>query len=154
QQVPDYSIARVPDSHGPFALGVPTRGAMNAQAALALPTALRINEWVNNPIAGQPSWFELYNSATMPVLLSGNFLSDQLINKTKHQIPPLTFIGGTGSARWLPFIADSNASAGSNHVNFNIAAGEGIGLFSANGVTLHSVPLGPQVRGESMGLFP
>lgn len=154
QQVPDYSLSRIPDRIGPFTLGVPTRGAMNVQAALASPTVVRINEWVNNPVPGQPSWFELYNSETKPVLLSGNFLSDQLVDKTKHQIPPLTFIGGSGSARWLPFIADNDANAGANHVNFSIATGEGIGFFSANGVTLDSVPLGPQLRGESMGLFP
>ena len=47
-----------------------------------------------------PDFLELYNTGATPVALGGNYLTDQLTNKTKHLIPPLSFIGGSGAARW------------------------------------------------------
>ncbi len=153
QQVPGFSLARTPDGSGPFALGVPTRGALNAAAGTASVSGVKLNEWVTNPAGGAPAWFELFNTNAQPVLLGGNFLTDQLTNKTKHRIPPLTFLGGAGSSRWLQLIADNDASATPNHVNFTLDPGEGLGFYSATGTALDSVTTTAQTVGGSQGRF-
>ena len=154
QQVPDFSIGRIPNGTGPFALSVPTYGALNQAAGLGPITAVKINEWLALPNV-PPAFFELYNTSAQPVLLSGNYLTDNLNNKTKYLLPPLSFIGGAGSSHWLSFIADNDASATPGHVNFSIdPAGESLGLFAANGVRLESVTFGPQAIGISQGRFP
>lgn len=153
QQVPDFSLARTPSGSGPFALGVPTRGALNTAAATASVSNVKLNEWVTNPVGANPSWFELYNTAGQPVLLSGNYLTDQLTNRTKFLVPPLTFVGGAGGSRWLQFIADNDSSAIPNHVNFSLSAGEGLGLYNAGGVAVDTVTTTIQVPGNSQGRF-
>jgi hypothetical protein len=153
QQVPDFSLARTPSGSGPFALGVPTRGALNSAAATASATNVRLNEWVTNPVAPNPTWFELYNTAAQPVLLSGNYLTDQLTNKTKYLVPPLSFLGGSGNARWLQWIADNDASATPNHVNFTLEPGEGLGLFSGTGYSIDAVSTTAQAVGSSQGHY-
>jgi len=153
QQVPDFSLARTPNGSGPFALGVPTRSAVNATAGLATITSVKLNEWVTNPANGQPTWFEVYNTANQPVLLSGNHFTDQLTNRTKFLVPPLTFLGGSGSSRWLQWVADNDNSALANHVNFTLNAGEGLGFYSGAGNTLDTVATSAQPIGRSQGRF-
>jgi hypothetical protein len=153
QQVPDFSLARIANGTGAFALGVPTRSASNTGAVLGAVSSVKLNEWVTNPGAGQPSWFELFNTATQPVLLGGNHFTDQLTNRTKFLVPPLTFVGGSGSSRWLQLIADNDNSALANHVNFTLEAGEGLGLFSNGGTKVDSAPTTAQPVGRSQGRY-
>ncbi len=153
QQVPDFSLARTPDGSGPFALGVPTRGALNAAAGTASASGVKLNEWVTNPAGAAPSWFEMFNTAAQPVLLSGNYLTDALTNKTKHLVPPLTFLGGAGASRWLQLIADNDASATPNHVNFTLNPGEGLGFYTAAGTALGTVTTTAQAIGSSQGRY-
>ncbi|HEY2251869.1 MAG TPA: hypothetical protein VGH74_12440, partial [Planctomycetaceae bacterium] len=153
-QVPDFGLGRVPNGTGAFVLTVPTRGALNTAAGLGGISAVKVNEWLANPSA-LPTWFELYNTDVHPVAIGGNYLTDQLTNKTKYLLPPLSFIGGSGSARWLPFIADNDAGGMPGHVNFSLnPAGESIGIFSGAGVQLEAVTFGAQTVGVSQGRFP
>jgi hypothetical protein len=153
QQIPDFSVARNPDASGPFALGVPTRAALNTAAATAQATSVRINEWLTNPLPGSPTWLELFNTAPEPVLLSGNYLTDSFGNKTKHLVPPLSFLGGSGTSRWLQLIADNDNSATINHVNFSIEPGEGLWLFSGNSVQLDGVATSARPQNVSEGRY-
>jgi hypothetical protein len=153
-QVPDFSLGRAPNGTGAFALCVPTRGALNSAAALGGISGVKINEWLANPSV-LPTWLELYNTGAQPVALGGNYLTDQLANKTKHLLPPLSFIGGNGASRWIQFIADNDAAATPGHVNFSLnPAGESLGLFSAYGVQLDAVSFGAQATNVSQGRFP
>ena len=153
-QIPNFGLGRVPNGSGAFVLSVPTRGALNSAAGVASITGVKINEWLANPTAA-PTWFELYNTNAQPVALGGNYLTDQLTNKTKYLFPPLTFIGGTGASRWVQIIADNDAGATPGHVNFSLnSAGESLGLFSGSGVQLESVTYGAQSFGISQGRFP
>jgi hypothetical protein len=152
-QVSDFSIGRVPNGSGPFALSVPTRGALNQAAGVANITNVKLNEWLANPIAS-PTWLELFNSAAQPVALAGNYLTDQLSNKTKFLVPPLSFIGGGGNARWLRYLADNDNGATPGHVNFTISPGESLGLFTAAGTQLDAVSVSPLPPGVSQGRFP
>lgn len=152
-QVPDFSVAREPNGSGPFALSVPTRGALNQAAGLASIANVKLNEWFGAP-STPPSWFELFNGAAQPVPLSGNYLTDLLSNKTKFLIPPLSYIGGGGNARWLRYIADNDNTATPGHVNFSISPGEALGLFSGAGVQLDAVSVGSPADGLSQGRYP
>jgi hypothetical protein len=152
QQVPDYSLSRVPDASGPFTLGIPTRGALNAAAGVASISNVKLNEWVTNPMLPNPSWFELYNTASQPVLLSGSFLTDQLTNRTKFGVRPLTYIG-TGASRWLQLIADNDSSALPNHVNFALSPGEALGLYNGAGTAVDTVTTSVQAEGSSQGRY-
>src|SRR5262249_54204829 len=74
-------------------LAAATPGATNAAAALGTNTALRINEWMASPVTG-PDWFEIFNSANLPVDLSGLLLTDDLTvaGTNQFRIAPLSFI--------------------------------------------------------------
>ena len=84
QQLPDLSLARIPDGTGAFALAIPTRDAINSAAATTAATSVKLNEWLAAPVTPAPTWLELYNTAATPVLLSGNYLTDSFGNKTSH----------------------------------------------------------------------
>jgi Bacterial TSP3 repeat len=152
-QVPDFSLGRSPNATGPFTLNVPTRGALNQAAGLASITNVKLNEWLATPIT-PPSWLELFNGAAQPVPLAGNYLTDQLSNKTKHLIPPLSFVGGSGNSRWLRYLADNDNGATPGHLNFSISPGELLGLFSGAGVQLDAVSVASLPAGVSQGRYP
>lgn len=152
-QTPDYAIGRVPNGTGNWTLALPSPAAANTPAGLGSVSALRLNEWMADPASGA-DWFEIYNTASEPVALGGLFLTDNLADKTQSPLAPLSFIGSGGNA-FLQFIADNNASAGNDHVNFALKkSGEAIGLFSPVNVQLDAVSFGPQVTGVSQGRFP
>jgi hypothetical protein len=151
RQLPDLAVGRIANGTGAFQLTVPSRGAVNVAAATTQITNVKINEWLALPPSGA-GWFELYNTSTTPVVLSGNYVTDDLTNKTKFLFPPLTFLGGTGASRWLQVMADNDSSGTPGHVNFTInPAGEAIGIFSGSGVQLESVSFGSQAAGISGG---
>ena len=127
---------------------MPTPTTINSAAATTAVTNVKLNEWLTT---SSPTWLELYNTAATPVLLSGNYLTDSFGNKTKHLIPPLTFLGGSGSSRWLQLIADNDSGATPNHVNFTIENGEGLWLFTSTGTQLDGVAVTAQSGGASQG---
>ena len=153
-QIADFAIGRTPNGTGAFALTVPTRAALNTAAALGGIAGVKLNEWLANPSVA-PGFLEIYNTGAQPVALGGNYLTDLLTNKTQHLVPPLSFIGGSGSARWRHFIADNDAGATPGHVNFSLnPLGETLGIFSGAGVQLDAVTFGSQTSGIAQGRFP
>lgn len=155
RQIADFSIGRSPNGTGPWALCAPTRGGFNNLAATAPLTSVKINEWLASPTSGA-DFFELFNTAALPVALGGNFLTDSLLDRFKHPIPALSFIGGSGMTRWQNWIADNNNSGTPEHVNFELngVSGESLGLFTAAGQTLDAVSFGVQNSGQSSGRYP
>lgn len=151
RQISDFSIGRVPAGTGAFTLCVPSAGAANAAAGLASATSVKINEWCPHPFSGS-DFFELYNTAAQPVALGGTYLTDNLTNRTKHQVPPLSFIGGAGASRWQAWQADGSSIAG--HVSFALSDNEALGLYTAGGFALDTRALGTVPDGESRGSVP
>jgi hypothetical protein len=152
-QVPDHAIGRAPDGTGNWTLTMPTISAPNATTGLGSMSALRVNEWMADPARGS-DWFEIYNTASQPVALGGLFLTDNLTDKTQSPIEPLSFIGA-GADAFVQFIADSDANAGADHVNFSLKkSGEAIGIFSPGGELLDGVTFGAQFSAISQGRFP
>ena len=148
-QIAGRGIGRVVDGTGAFALTLPSPAAPNAAAALGALASVRVNEWMANP-AGGPDWFELFNSSALPVAIGGTYLTDQLTNKTKSLIAPLSFLGGTGSSRWSLVLADSSSAPG--HANFALsAAGEALGMFTGTGVQVDAITFAAQPVSQSEG---
>jgi hypothetical protein len=153
-QTPDLSIARVPDGSTNWVLALPTPDAPNlAVPAFGNPTALRVNEWMANPLEGD-DWIEIYNPNSQPVALGGLWLTDNLGNRQKHRIAPLSFLG-TGTNAWQKFVADNNTGAGADHAGFRLdATAEDVGISAADGTLIDGYAYGAQGPGVSQGRFP
>src|SRR5204863_6663782 len=125
-----------------------------AAANAAIPTLgdaarLKVNEWMANPEPGKDDWFEIYNPNPLPVALGGLYLTDDLNNRTKDLIVPLSFIGA-GTNAFVQFHADGNTGAGADHVSFNLkASGEAVGISSTNGTLIDGYAFGAQLEGVS-----
>ena len=152
-QTPDYSIGRVPDGTGTWALNVPTPSALNSAAGLSTAAGLIVNEWMADPTSGS-DWFELFNSGNQPVALGRMFFTDNLTQKTLSPVSPLSFIGA-GNDGYIQFFADGSPNAGADHVNFKLKkTGETIGLFSSAETLITAVSFASQQTGVSQGRFP
>ncbi len=151
-QLPDQSIGR---SGGNWRLlSSPSPGAANSTAAtLGAVTALRVNEWMADALAGN-NWFEIYNPGALPVDLGGLFVTDDpsVIGVTKSPVAPLSFIGG---GKWVKFEADGSVSQGRNHANFSLDhQGETLRLYDTNLALIDAVDFGLQTAGVSQGRLP
>lgn len=152
-QPPDFSIGRTPNGGLAWALNLPTPGSVNIAASLGSASALRVNEWMANPRSGD-DWFEIYNPNNQPVALGGLYLSDNLNNRTKHRIAPLSFISRSTNG-FVQFFADNNPQDGADHVSFALSAGgEAVAISSATGALIDGVAFGPQTEGVSQGRLP
>lgn len=153
-QVPNLSLGL---SGGQWRLlNSATPGAANATAAiLGTNTALRINEWMPAPLNNDADWFELYNTTNRPVDLSTISLSDDpsLAGRGMFRPAPLSFIGPNSFVEW---IADTEAGAGRDHVNFGLnAQGDSLLLYgvinNTNFTLIDSLGFGAQSAGVSSG---
>jgi len=151
-QVADRSIGRSAD--GSWVLCQPTFGTNNTPARTGDFRTLKINEWLASGVTPYPDDFiELFNPDPLPVPLGDLFLTDMPTGAPfLHDIAPLSFIPGGGYA---VFIADGNAGAGPDHVNFGLASENGlIALVAADGTVIDCVYYGPQTTDISMGRQP
>ena len=121
---------------------------------------LYINEFMasnGNTIATEfgkyEDWIEIYNSTNQDIDLAGYFITDNLSNFYKYQIPvgyPETIIPAGG---FLLIWADGEPHLGPLHTSFRLSAsGEAVGLMHPDGVTIiDSITFGQQVRDVSYG---
>jgi hypothetical protein len=122
---------------------------------------LYINEFMadNDSIIADPNdpnsfedWIELYNADENTIDLGGMYITDNLTNSTKWQIPFGITIPSGG---FLFFWADNDDSEGSFHTNFNLNRdGEEIGLFDTyakGNMLIDKVIFGKQTLDTSYG---
>ncbi len=77
---------------------------------------------------GFPDWIELHNTSDSSVDLSGYFLTDNLQDTTKFEIPSGVSIPADG---YLIFWADNDPEQGPTHATFKLSSGgEEIGLYA------------------------
>jgi len=153
-QAADFSIGRIPNGSTNWALNIPTLGGGNLVAALGNPLLLRLNEWMASPAPGNVDYFEVFNPNPQPVDISRFYLTDDLLNRTKHQLPTLSFLG-IGEEAFQEFKANSTPLVGADHVGFSLAAGgEALGLTHSNLTAIDSISFGPQSAGVSQGRLP
>lgn len=140
----EYSIGVIA---GQKRLCLPTPGAQNTPAQLGSPDELIINEWLANPVTGEPDWLEIYNPAPLPVPLTGLFIT--ALNQVFEVTAPV-FVSGGGYVR---LFADENP--GANHLDFKLPAiGTVISLQTVAGTIIDSVSYSSQAEGISEGRFP
>ena len=101
-------------------------------------------------------WIEIYNGGEEAVDVAGCYLTDDLSDPTRWQVPAgrpeLTTVAGGG---YLLIWADGEADEGPLHASFKLSAGgEAIGLFDAGEVLLDSVTFGAQAADVSYGRYP
>ena len=153
-QAPDFSIGRIPNGGSNWTLNVPTLASANIAAVLGNPLLLRLNEWMANPAPGDVDYFEVFNPNPQPVDVSRFYLTDNLANRIKHQLPALSFLG-VGEDAYQEFVADGDDLAGADHVNFSLSqGGEALGLTHSNLTAIDSITFGPQSAGVSQGRLP
>jgi hypothetical protein len=99
-------------------------------------------------------WIELYNGDNISVWLGDKYLSDNLSNPNKWQMPDITLQPG----EFVLFWADNDPEQGIKHTNFKLnEAGDDIGLFDSEATgfyTLDSVIYGTQSVDLSYGRNP
>ncbi len=148
RQLPSLSLGRLAGFADPWQLNNPTPGSANAAAPLASQSALVVNEWLANTVAGQPDWFELHNTnPTLPVSLQGLYLGN---GASLHVLRGRSFVSPGG---FVQLFADE--TTGVNHVDFKLPAGGGmIQLYDRDGALVQTVTYGAQAEGVSQGRLP
>jgi hypothetical protein len=115
------------------------------------------NTTIRDPQGQYDDWIEIYNYGSDAIDIGGMYLTDNLSAPAKWQVPSnnstLSTIPGGG---YLLIWADSDTTDFGLHANFKLdAAGEDIGLFDNDGVTLiDSVTFGEQTGDISYGRYP
>ncbi|MHC4325653.1 MAG: CotH kinase family protein, partial [Planctomycetota bacterium] len=115
------------------------------------------NNYSQDPQGQYDDWIEIYNSGDDSVDIGGMYLTDNLSDPVKWQIPlndpALTTIEPGGH---LLIWADGDDSDPGLHANFKLDAdGEEIGLFKSDGTTIiDSVVFGEQNTDISYGRYP
>ena len=140
----------------------PTPGATNNPASAPVPVV--INEWMagNTRTLADPAdghyddWFELYNTGTSAVDLSGYYLTDNLTNKTQWAIPAGIHLPPGGYLLvWADNDTWQNGLNGDLHASFQLSkSGEAIGLFAPDGKPIDTVTFAVQTNDISAGRFP
>jgi hypothetical protein len=98
-------------------------------------------------------WIEIYNPNNFEIDLAGLFITDDLSNKTKYEIPfgsDDTKIPANGfKLIW----ADNQTAQGVLHTNFALSVnGEAVGLYASDGETvIDEITFGPQQTDVSYG---
>lgn len=121
---------------------------------------LRINEFMaknNTTIVDEygdyGDWIEIYNADNTPVYLGNKYLTDDLDNPDKWQMPDMYL----SSKDFILFWADDDVDKGSKHANFKLSsAGEEIGIFDADYTgfaPLDSIVFGAQQADISQGRY-
>ncbi|GAB2851675.1 InlB B-repeat-containing protein [Hymenobacter ruber] len=159
-QQANISRGRYPDASKQFkSFAAPTPGATNTVPAV---TGLFINEFLasNTTIPDEfgefDDWIEIYNNNTTPVDIGGFYITDDLTNPAKYQIPTTNPAQTTIPAKgFLLLWADDQLAQGVRHISPKLSAGgEQIGLYQPNGTTvtaLDTYTFGAQVSDVSVG---
>jgi hypothetical protein len=151
-QLTDLSIGRLAD--GSWGLTTPTFGAVNVPVQTGSVRTLKLNEWLAASASPRSADFiELFNPDPRPVHLGGLFLTDAPESvQGLSELRTLSFIAGGG---YLAFLADGNPADGPTHLDFRLAAEQGmIGLFDADLSLIDCVAYGSQTNNVSQGRYP
>jgi hypothetical protein len=143
-QLADYSVGRVGSA---WVLTTPTTNAANVAAAVSPASSISINEFLANPLSGQPDWLELFNNSALPVGLRGTFLSN---TSAVHKITSLSFIKPFG---FVQLFADEGV--GPHHLDFKMDAGGGsIVFYDTAGAEVNRINYGAQTENITRGRLP
>lgn len=116
---------------------------------------LFINEFMaaNDGTPEDPDWIEIHNSGNTEVDMQNLYLTNDLSNPTKYQIPPGVIIPAGG---FVVFYAYNDPEQDPDHPNFNLdASGGDIAIFKPDGITeVDHYNYGNQLPDQSEGRCP
>ena len=115
------------------------------------------NSGINDPQGDYDDWIEIYNYGDTAVDIGGMYLTDDLNEPTRWQIPNDSSAQTTIEAHsYLLIWADDDTEDGPLHAGFSISKdGESIGLYASDGGTkIDGIVFGEQVANISYGRFP
>ncbi len=148
-----------------FNLFYATPGVTNNGAAA--PITVSINEWMadNDGTLPDPAdndyedWFEIYNPGTNTVDLGGYFLTDDLLDPYKYEVPNnghYTIAPGGFLLVWADGEGGQNSTNQPDlHAEFSLSkGGEAIGVFASDGTLIDSVTFGALAADVSEGRYP
>jgi hypothetical protein len=162
EQQTDVSYGRYPDgSDNWIVMYIPTPGEPNTDSVPPQPGRIYINEFMasNDTTIADPDfgdysdWIELYNDGDLDIDISGYYLTDDLTDTTKWQVPEGVIVPAHG---FLLIWADDEDTLGqAPHTNFKLSSGgEQIGLFDPEGTIVDSITFGEQQTDVSYGRYP
>ncbi len=112
------------------------------------------NTTISDEYGEYDDWIEIYNGDENPVWLGDKYLSDNLTNFDKWQMPDVNLQPGSFILIW----ADNDPEQGPNHTNFKLSqSGEEIGIFDSESTgfpVLDSITFGEQITDVSFGRNP
>jgi hypothetical protein len=129
---------------------------LNRGISLVINELVASNNTYPDPEGQYDDWFEIYNFGDTPIDLAGMYLTDNLGNPTKWQIPygypSQTTVPADG---FILFWADEDPEDGPLHADFKLSAsGEEIGLFLDADTMVDSIIFGEQATNISYGRYP
>jgi len=125
--------------------------------------ALFINEFLASnsgssldPFGDADDWIEIYNAGAVAVDLGGMYITDDLADPDKYQIPTTDAAATTVSAGgYLILWADNEPAEGATHIVPKLSAGgEAIGLSTSSLAPIDSYTFGAQTSDVSTGRVP
>lgn len=152
-QVGDYSLGRVPDGSGDWALNQPSAGQANTAAATGDASQLRLNEWMARPAVGE-DWLEVFNAEDLPVALGGLVITDTpSATPGNRAIPAYSFIAARG---FVQFFASDLAQPDADQLDFKLSStSETLTIYAADRATiLDRITYGAQTTDTSQGRAP
>ena len=136
-------------------LGLSLLFCLNIKAQLSINEILASNSTVLADNAGEfDDWIEIYNAGGQDINLAGYYISDDLTDPIKWQIPlddpSLTTVSAGG---FLILWADNDPDQGPHHIDFKLSgAGEDLVLIHSDGVTvLDQISFSNQAQDISYG---
>lgn len=148
-------------------------------SSFAQQPAIYINEFMASNVSSYADmedfsdfsdWIELYNNESEPIDISGFYITDNLANPTKWQIPANTIIPAKGYyliwadgfddvpnqdyiRSWWPYNIQFTTQFG--HANFKLSKeGEAIGFYNTSGVLIDTFEYTSQIEDVSYGRKP
>jgi spore coat protein CotH len=139
----------------------PRKNAITITASIPLSNNLVVNELmadndntIQDPAGEYDDWFEIYNPASIPILLTGKYLTDKpgQLNKWRFTQTDLYLNPGEFLIIWC----DEDSGQAGIHTNFALSkSGEYIAIVDTDGVSIiDSVTFGPQATDISYGRYP
>jgi len=127
---------------------------VRAQSDVCINEIMAANDLaVKDPQGDYDDWIELFNLGGAPVSLAGFYLTDDLDDPTKWQVPAGTVLPAKG---YLVIWADGDTGDAGLHAGLALnAGGDRIALYGRDGLTLlDSIRFGPQRADVSFGRDP
>jgi len=127
--------------HNVFVVQVHPEYASNPQVVIN--EVMASNSTIATDEAGEyEDWIELYNLSNQVIDMSGYYITDNLFNLTKWDIPSGTTIGAND---YLIIWADEDSAQGTRHSNFKLSKdGEALMLLNANNESMDEVSFSTQ----------